>query len=164
MTGPLGRGKLRPGLGQAFQGCRWQSTPRLRGNGLLEMFHARYTHQSSRQIGFVPGEAHGGFDQVTGIPCLDQKRQRSGTLDIRTVVWARGNGLYAGDRNGMTSLLTRERSGGQHTNANRAHALGCSSVDQQAEILARKAFWYRMASARIEQVIAHLHRMQQSRV
>ena len=56
MTSPLGRGELRPGMGQAFQGCRWQSTSRLRGNGLLEMFHARNTHQSRRQIGFVPGE------------------------------------------------------------------------------------------------------------
>src|SRR5262245_60639094 len=64
----------------------------------------------------------------------------------------------------MTSLLSRERSGSQHANANRAHALGRSAVNQQVKILARKAFGYRMASAGVEQVIAHLHRVQQSRV
>ena len=57
----------------------------------------------------------------------------------------------------MTRLLTRERSGGQHANANRTHALGRGSVDQQAKILARAALGHRIASAGIEQVIAHLH-------
>jgi len=59
-----------------------------RGNGLLEMFHARGTHQGRREIGFVPGEARGCLDQVTGVSFFDQKRQRSGTLDISTVVWS----------------------------------------------------------------------------
>src|SRR5258706_2993417 len=64
----------------------------------------------------------------------------------------------------MTCLLTGERSSGQHTNANRAHALGRGAVNQEAKILAREALGYRIASAGIEQVIAHLHRVQQGRV
>src|SRR5262249_21738613 len=64
----------------------------------------------------------------------------------------------------MTRLLTGERSSGQDANANRTHALGRGAVDQQAKILARETLGHRIASTGIEQVIAHLHRVQQGRV
>lgn len=88
VIGRLGRGKLRPRLGQSLHGRRWQPTPSLRSNGMLKMFYTREACQGSGKIGFIPGEAHRRLDQITGIPFFDQKRQRSGVRDIGTVVWS----------------------------------------------------------------------------
>ena len=92
-------------------------------------------------------------------PFLRQKVQTLCQLHVGLVVWPRSIGSTRGTAMGWRSMMpTRHRP--PDADADAAHALGGRTVDKLTEILARKAGRHRVPGTWVEQVIAHLGRIQ----